>query len=174
MPQIEWARSSLRRCAPAVALLGAVFATLVPFHLGALGVSVPMPLLPMIVVFLYAVYAPTALPTWAVFCVGLVHDFLYGGALGVWASVYVALQFLVATQRDYFRGRVFHVIWLAFVLALVAVAPLLWIERSMLVGRFLSVWPLMGQFVATAIMYPAVAWVFFALRDNAMSEVTVK
>lgn len=171
MTAIDVLRSMLARCGPAAALLGAILLTVMPLQLSLLGLTLPMPLFPMIVVFLYAVYDPDAMPAWVVFTLGLFHDVIYGGALGVWASVYVGLQFLVMTQRDYFRGRVFHVLWLAFVLALLAVGPVFWLERSLIASRFLSPWPLLGQFALTAAVYPAVAWVFFALRDRALREV---
>ena len=164
-------RQMLRLSAPAIALLVSVLLTIAPLQLGILGVSFPMPILPLIIVFLYAVYDPSGLAPPITFAIGIVHDLLYGGAIGPWASVYIAIQFLVYSQREYLRGRVFHVIWLAFALALLVVAPLFWLERSMLAERFLSVWPLFSQFGMTILVYPAIAWIFFGLRDRATAEV---
>lgn len=164
-------RQILRLSAPAIALLVSVLLTIAPLQIGLLGLSVPMPVLPLIIVFLYAVYDPSGLAPAVTFSIGVIHDLLYGGAIGPWASVYIAIQFLVYSQREYLRGRVFHVIWLAFALALLVAAPLFWLERSMLAERFLSVWPLFSQFGATVLFYPAVAWGFFSLRDRAAAEV---
>ncbi|MEM6649616.1 MAG: rod shape-determining protein MreD [Pseudomonadota bacterium] len=122
------------------------------------------------IVFLYSVYEPNALSAPVVFALGLLHDLLYGGSFGLWASVYLAMQYLVYTQREYLNGRVGRVIWLAFALATLSVITLYWLEQSLLGGRWMPLMPLVTQTVLTILLYPAASFLFFSLKIRAAAQ----
>ncbi|WOI54116.1 rod shape-determining protein MreD [Parvularcula sp. LCG005] len=161
-------RRVLATSAPAVAMLAGIVLLVVPIRLGQ--GYIPTPLLPLIIVFLYSVYDPDALPAPVVFVLGLLHDLLYGGGFGVWASIYLSMKYLVHTQREYLNGRVRRVIWLAFAVASVTVGIVLWLEQSLLAGRWVALWPLVYQFFITIAVYPLASRTFFYLRRRAAGE----
>ena len=156
------ARSVLASVLPALALVLAVLLLLVPLRL--FQGYVPTPLLPFIVIFLYALYDPDALPAPVIFAAGLLQDLLYGGPLGVWPSVYLLSLYLVTGQRTYFLGRAPDVVWLGFGVVLLVAMLLLWAEMSILSGGWLPLWPAVYQFVITGALYPVGAYLFFYLR----------
>lgn len=158
-------RRAARAAAPAIALTLSILLLVVPLRLGQ--GFIPTPLVPLMIVFLHSVYQPEALPAPVVFAMGLLHDLLYGGGLGVWAAAYLSMQYMVFTQREYLRGRVRHVIWLAFGVAMVGVSALLWGLQSLLANAWLPLWPLLAQMVVTIAVYPLAATVFFTLRARA-------
>ena len=155
-------RAGLRTAAPALILLAGVVLLAVPLRLfqGA----VPTPILPLLVVFLYALYDPDALPVPVVFAAGLLHDLLAGAAFGPWASVYLLTLVLVSTQRTYFLGRARDVVWIGFAVTAALAMLALWAEMSLLKAAWLPVWPAAYQFLITVLLYPAAAYVFFWLR----------
>ena len=155
-------RAGLRAAAPAVAFLGGVILLAVPLRL--FQGFVPTPILPMLVVFLYALYDPEGLPTPVIFAGGLLQDLLFGAAIGPWASVYLLVAYLVTTQRTYFLGRARDVVWIGFAVAATCGMVLLWAEMSLLSRAWQPVLPAAYQLLVTVILYPACAWVFFWLR----------
>ncbi len=162
-------RQGVRAAAPAVAMLLGVLILVVPVRLGQ--GFIPTPLFPLAIVFLYAVYDQEALPAPVVFAIGIFHDLIYGGGVGVWAATYLALQYLVFTQSEYLQGRVRHVIWLAFAVAATMVGLLFWATESLLAGGWLPFWPLAFQWGVTMAVYPFIATAFFWLRSRAAMDV---
>ncbi|MBB4659534.1 hypothetical protein [Parvularcula dongshanensis] len=151
--------------APALVLLAAILLLSVPLRLFQ-GV-VPTPILPLAVVFLYGLYDPRSLPAPVVFAGGLLHDLLYGGPIGPWASVYLLGLVLISGQRTYFAGRVRDVVWAGFWVVLLVSMIVLWAEMSLLTGAWLPILPAAGQFAVTGLLYPLCAYAFFALRARA-------
>ena len=155
-------RSGLALAAPALALLAGVVLLSLPLRLfqGAL----PTPVLPLLVVFLYALYDPGALPAPVIFAGGLLHDLLTGAALGPWASVYLLVAVMIGAQRTYFLGRARDVVWVGFAGVSVAAMIVYWAEMSLLKGGFLPLRPAAYQFLVTVLSYPLAARAFFWLR----------
>ena len=162
MGELARLRAILSAVAPSVVLFVAVLLLVVPLRLfqGA----VPTPLLPLLIVFLYGLYDPEALPSPVIFAAGLLHDLLYGGAVGPFASIYLLVFFLVVGQRTYFLGRARDVVWIGCGVALLAALIVLWLEMSLLGGRWQPFWPAAYQFLITLLLYPLAAYAFFWLR----------
>ena len=159
---IERFRASLAAAAPSLILLLGVILLSVPLRL--FQGYVPTPILPLLIVFLYALYDPEGLPAPVIFAGGLLHDILYGAALGPWASVYLLTAVLVSTQRSYFLGRARDVVWIGFAVVALAAMLALWAEMSLLKGGWMPILPAAYQFLITVLLYPACAYVFFWLR----------
>ena len=156
------ARRGLAGAAPALLMLGGVILLSVPLRL-AQG-YLPTPILPLLIVFLYALYDPEALPAPVIFGAGLLHDLLFGAALGPWASVYLLVAVMVSSQRTYFLGRARDVVWIGCFVAFLAAMLVLWAEMSLLKGGWQPILPAAYQFLITVLLYPLAAYVFFWLR----------
>ncbi|MEM9234688.1 MAG: hypothetical protein AAGA69_10705 [Pseudomonadota bacterium] len=158
-------RRALRTAAPSIALFIAVILLVTPLRL--FQGYVPTPWVPMIIIFLYAVYEPEALPPAVVFAAGLFHDLLYGAGIGVWATVYLGLQYMVYSQHEYLDGRLPRVVWMAFAVAAFIAALVLYLLRSFLAGGFLPMGPLFYQLFITVAVYRLATMIFFYLRARA-------
>ena len=162
MPDLLRLRAGLAAAAPSVALLLAILLLAVPLRL--FQGFVPTPILSLLIVFLYGLYDPDALPPYVTFAAGLVLDLLTGTALGPWASVHLLVFYLVVSQRTYFLGRARDVVWIGCGVALIAAMLVLWLERAILSGGFPPLLPALYQFAITVALYPVAAYVFFWLR----------
>ena len=158
-------RRAIRAAGPSIALFLAVILLVTPLRL--FQGYVPTPWLPMIIIFLYAVYEPDALPPVVVFAAGVMHDLLYGAGIGVWASVYLGLQYMVYSQHEYLDGRLPRVVWAAFAVAATVAALALYLLRSFLAGGFLPMAPLFYQLFITVAVYRLATMLFFYLRARA-------
>lgn len=162
-------RQALAAIAPAVALLAAALALTLPVRL--FQGFVPMPWISAIIVYLYAVRDPDAMPAPLAFASGLLLDLLTGAAPGVWASVHLAILWLVRTQSDYLYGREGTVLWLTFGIMSFVVSILLYAEYCLLAGRWLQPAPVLWQWAVTVMAYPLASGVFEWLRRRAAREI---
>ncbi|ADM08283.1 hypothetical protein PB2503_01012 [Parvularcula bermudensis HTCC2503] len=154
----------LTAAAPGLILFSAVLLMITP--LKVFGHSVPLPLAPFIVIFLYAAYAPNALPAPITFAAGLLQDLLFASPLGLWATVFLSLHYAVLAQHDYLKGRLHRVIAVLFAMLVAAVGAILWGLSSLVFAEVLPVRPLAVQLLVTILMYPACAYVFLTVRRS--------
>ncbi|MGV6802513.1 MAG: rod shape-determining protein MreD [bacterium] len=154
----------------------------VPVFLGLIGVlllslpvrlfegHIPTPILPLIVIYFWSIYAPDYLPSWATFVIGLLQDLLLGGHPGVWAVVFLSTQYLILSQRDYFLGRDQFVVWIGFAMAAALAGIMLWLLISLLTGSWLVIMPLVWQILVTIAFYPLMAVIFSNLHQRVIVE----
>jgi rod shape-determining protein MreD len=153
----------------ASAMVGGLFAGIVPFACGVLGAVLanlpvsftsgllPPPLLALMPVYFWTLVRPDLMPPWAAFVLGLVQDLLSGMPPGVWAASFIAAYALVDRQRDSFAGLSGWAAILGFgVVALIAnVCAFLLVSFYFL--RIPPVTPALGLLVVTVVLYmPAV------------------
>jgi len=160
--------SVLKTAAPMLlGFLGVIFLAL-PLRLFE-GVA-PTPIIPLVVVFFWSIYAPAYMPSVSVFLIGLLQDLLTGGPLGLWAVVYLVTQFVVMSQRSYFLGREQKVVWLGFTLAAASASLMLWLVMSLMSGVLLPVGGLLAQMAATILIYPLFGVAFGELHRRVLVE----
>ncbi len=154
----------------------AVFPTLTLFILVLImamparaSLSVPAaPWLPILALFFWLLYRPTAVPAVAAFAFGLFHDILIGAPLGAHAIVYVVAHAAITTQRRFFAGKSFTIVWLGFAGVVIGAAALSWALGSLYHLTLLAPGDLGLQALATICVYPVFAWIF--LRCEASDE----
>jgi len=157
--------------------------SLAPFAMGILGVfllavpfrffsaTIPTPIIPLAVIFFWMIYDPEKLPASSVFIIGLFQDFLTGGIVGLWSTIYLIVQFVVLTQRSYFLGRELQVVMLGFSVVAVGAAMMDWLVMSLMSGYFLPIMPIMIQISATVCFYPLLGAGFKTIRRRVLVEV---
>ncbi|SNT72460.1 rod shape-determining protein MreD [Amphiplicatus metriothermophilus] len=151
-------------------LLGLLGVLLLALPLRLFYGGVPTPILPLVVVFFWSVYAPDFLPSPSIFAIGLLQDFLTGGPLGLWPAVYLFTQYIVLSQRSYFLGREQRVVWLGFAFAAAAASVILWLAMSLLSGVLLPIRGLAFQMATTALVYPVFSGAFSHLHRRVLVE----
>ena len=138
--------------AVAALLLGAV-----PLYLPGYGAVAPN--VALMVVFYWAIYRPDLFPTVLAFAIGLVQDALMGTPLGLNALVLLCMHGIVVTQRRFFQGKTFSVVWSAFFVVALAAAFFGWLLSMALAGTLIAPWPGIFAMMLTVALYPLATWV---------------
>ena len=129
-------------------------------HLRILEFSTVMPLLPLMAVYHWAVFRPRLLPAYAVFLIGILQDILTGAPVGVNALVFLLVYGAVLSQKRFFTGKSFLILWLGFSLIAAAASALNWLAISLLSATIVEIRTAVFQYLLTVGFFPAVAWVF--------------
>jgi rod shape-determining protein MreD len=135
-----------------------VIAGAVPYHIP--GLARVMPVLPLMAVYHWTVYRPDVMPPWAIFLVGLMHDALTGVPLGTSGLVLLMVYGVMLTQRDFFVGKSFAILWMGFALVAAGALILGWLAVSAFHVRLVGPAPAFYQYLLTVGTYPVLAWVF--------------
>jgi len=143
---------------PTLVCLFAVIAAVLPY--GSAG-SIPLaPLFPLAAIYFFVLTRPTLITPIAVFAIGIFHDLLSGGPLGLWALVYLASYGVGAGFRLLFIGRSAGAAWPGFLIIAAGAALVAWLFASIFYQTFVPFVPVFGQMMITAALYPIMAWVF--------------
>lgn len=164
-PRIDLA---LRRITPLLLTLALVILSQVPMQLPSV-----MPISPgfaVIAVYFWGLHQPDLIPAPAVFAVGIFQDILGGLPLGLNAFILLVLYGIVVSQRRYFFGKSFGVLWWGFATVAVVIGALEWAMMSVLSGTFLAVMPIVIEQLTTAALYPVVAYVFVLTHRSILRE----
>ena len=153
---------------PGLITLLLVFIGLVPLGIPHSGLVVPP--LALIAVHYWGIYRPDLLPGLAAFAIGLFHDVLSGGALGLYAFIFLVVRAVMASQRRFFLGKPFLVEWWGFMLVASAAFIAEWVLASLYVGAFVRPGPLAIQALLTISLYPVLTWFMIRLR-HAISRI---
>jgi rod shape-determining protein MreD len=132
-------------------LIGAV-----PLHVP--GFASVTPLLPMIGIYYWAIYRPDLMPVAAVFFIGLLFDALSGAPMGVNAAIFVIVHGIIDSQRRFFAGKSFMIVWLGFFLVSAGALLATWLLVSAFHGTLVKSDALMVQYVITLGCFPLLSW----------------
>lgn len=170
MKTSAWVRIdlALRRLTPLLITLGLVVVSQVPMQLPA-----AMPIAPafaLISVYFWALHHPDLIPAPAVFVIGLFQDILSGLPIGLHAFILLVVYGLVVSQRRYFFGKSFGVLWWGFATVAVVVGAMEWAAMSLLSVQFLPVLPVAVEQLTAAALYPVVAYVFVLTHRSILRE----
>ncbi len=132
-------------------LIGAV-----PLHVP--GFTSVTPLLPMIGIYYWAIYRPDLMPVAAVFIIGLLYDALSGTPMGVNAAIFVIVHGIIDSQRRFFAGKSFTIIWLGFLLVSAGALLTTWLLVSAFYGTLVTSEALIFQYVITLGCFPLLSW----------------
>ncbi len=155
-----WHRMDLlaRQLTPSMLTLALVIINVVPLHIP--GFSRVAPLLPLMAVYHWAIFRPRLLPAYAVFLIGLLQDILTGAPIGVNALVFLAVYGAVLSQKQFFIGKSFFILWLGFSLIAAGAAVINWLAISILSVTLVEPRTVFFQYLLTLGFFPAIAWVF--------------
>jgi|MDTC01.3.fsa_nt_gb rod shape-determining protein MreD len=147
-----------RQLTPSMLTLALVIINVVPLHIP--GFSRVVPLLPLMAIYHWAVFRPRLLPAYAVFLIGLLQDILTGAPIGVNALVFLAVYGAVLSQKQFFIGKSFFILWLGFSLIAAGAAIFYWLAISILNLTLVEPKTAFFQYLMTLGCFPVIAWVF--------------
>lgn len=164
MKRIVWQRldSFARNLVPLTLTVALVLFSVVPLHIPGYAAIVPM--LVLISVYYWAIHRPGLLPPLAVFAVGLAQDALSGAPFGLHAVVLLLAYGAVVSQRRFFLGKSFLVVWWGFMLVALGAALAAWVLASALAGAVIGPRAALFQYLVTLALYPIVIWVFLSAQ----------
>ncbi|ABS64090.1 rod shape-determining protein MreD [Parvibaculum lavamentivorans DS-1] len=159
---------------------GRIVMTVMPFAMGLacvllsfvpLGRIVGSPLtpaFPLMAIYYWAIVRPEMFPPLAVFTVGLIFDLLSGGAIGLWAFVYVVTYAVVISQRMLVMNAPFSVFWIGFLVAAAFAGALAWGVVSISHGMFVPLGPVSRHMAVTVAVFPIFAMLFGRIQARVL------
>lgn len=165
-PRIE---AGLRGVVPLTVTFTLVVLGATPLGLPALGPVMPM--LPLMSTFYWVIYRPDLTPYVGTFFVGLFQDTLAGTPLGFSALVLVAVHAVMASQRRFFQGKSFLVLWFGFAVLAVGAMLMSWVLASALFGTLVRPGPVLFQMLLTIALFPCLTWVFRLIQRELLRPV---
>jgi rod shape-determining protein MreD len=155
-----WHRMDLlaRQLTPSMFTLALVFINVIPLHIPEF--SRVTPLLPLIAIYHWAIFRPKLLPAYAVFLIGLFQDILTGTPIGVNALVFLIVYGAVLSQKRFFIGKSFLILWLGFSVIAAGASVISWATVSILNVALIEPKTVIFQYLMTLGFFPAIAWLF--------------
>lgn len=121
------------------------------------GYALVVPLFSLCAVYFWAINQPRSMPPVAIFVLGLLQDSLSGAPFGLHAVMLLLTYGMVVSQRSFFFGKSFGVMWWGFMLvALISVAAA-WLFASAVSWHVVRPGPAGFQFLLTLALYPLAA-----------------
>jgi rod shape-determining protein MreD len=144
-----------RGLVPLLCTLAIVVVSAVPTRLPML--SLIAPALSLIAVYYWTIYRPDLLNTFYILLLGALQDMLTGAPIGITSFVLLLTYLVVVSQRRFFHGKSFGVVWWGFMLVAFGGTVVTWIIHVLLAGQFID--PLGASFglLLTIMLYPPLA-----------------
>ena len=161
---MERTELQLRGLTPVTFTLLMVLASALPWHLPSFAPVTPA--FAAMAIYYWSIYRPDKLPYAATFCLGLLHDLLTGTPLGLTALVYLLVQAVLNSQRTFFHGKPFLVVWWGFSLVMPGMALVSWIIASLYFNAWVPPLPFVIQAVLTVLLYPLFSLALGALHRH--------
>lgn len=151
------------RCAmPVLFAFVLVLLAVVPMQVP--GFSTIAPSFLLMAVYYWGIYRPDVMPFFLVFGLGLFQDILTGGPPGLNAWVLLIAFGLVVSQRRFFIGKSFPVIWWGFMLLAAGAGSLTWVLTAILSDTVVAPLPGIFAFLMTIAVYPILTLAFAAIH----------
>jgi len=137
-----------------------VLAILSVIPLGIPGYAQVTPNFVLMSIYYWTIYRPDHLPYLVVFLVGLLVDLLTFGPPGVTPFALLIVRATVLSQRKFFVGKNFPILWWGFSIVTAAVTLIIWAIGALYSGRLLDPRSFAFQAVLTAAFYPVLSLAF--------------
>lgn len=145
---------------PFIITFSAVFLSFIPLHLE--NVESIKPMLVLGSIYYWTIYRPDLLPMLIIFVIGLFQDLLYGAPIGISAFIYLIISFLVGTQRRFFHGKTFGIVWWGFMISAILAVCLDWFIFSIIEQMILPFQSFIFKYLMSIASFPII-FVFMLL-----------
>ncbi|MDX1738908.1 MAG: rod shape-determining protein MreD, partial [Alphaproteobacteria bacterium] len=163
--QSIWAKldNIARSALPLLITIIAIFLGIIPLHLDNAEAIKPMFVLAC--VYYWTIYRPDLFPLLLVFVLGVFQDLLQDAPVGISSFVYLIISFLVGTQRRFFHGKTFGIVWWGFMICAVLAVMLSWLVFCMIAQSLLSPEPFVFRYLMSIAGFP-IAFVVLVLSHK--------
>jgi rod shape-determining protein MreD len=164
-----WQRldQTARNLLPFGTIVVAMLLTMVPLPLP--GYSSVTPPLVLICLFYWVVHRPDLLRPLVVFALGVLHDLISGTPLGVTPLYLILAYWLLITQRRFFLGHSFGMLWIGFSLVALGAAAVQWAVFALMSTHLLDARPVLVQALFGVALFPLPTYVLQRLHRAYLS-----
>lgn len=139
------------------------------FFLNTISFSFPLtdemrPFFVLLIIYFWSVYRPYFLNYMLVFGLGLFFDFILNFPIGLHSLLFLIVAWLVRRQRNFFLGQSYIVLWIGYLVTLSSVIFLEYIFFSALLKHFPDVYPIISNFLISAVLFPPVSYLMFLIH----------
>ena len=127
-----------------------ILATPVPLF----GLSLPEPVIPMVLAFAWPLIRPSILAPLALFVLGLLLDLLWYTPLGLWGLTLLCVYAAILLARNFLIGQETRVLFVWYTVASLGAFFLAYVIVSIAAGRAPSLLALLGQVVPPLLIFP--------------------
>jgi rod shape-determining protein MreD len=127
------------------------------------------PPLALMAVYYWAIHRPDLFRPGMAFLVGLLNDALHFLPLGLSALLFVAAHQFVFSQRRFFAGHSFYMMWWGFALTVLIVMFAEWTLLDLLRRQMIPLMPVFLQALLAIVIFPLPCWVLIRLQRTALS-----
>jgi rod shape-determining protein MreD len=120
-------------------------------------------------IYYWSIHRPDLFGPFLVFLFGLLQDALQGFPLGLSAFLFVATYQIVLSQRRYFSGQVFPMLWFGFALVMLLNFLAAWVLFWIVTGVRVAFLPPLFQAAFSIIVFPLPAWALIRLQRAFLS-----
>ena len=145
----------MKAALPALSVLFAVLATVVPWGLPADATFI-LPLVVVMMVFCWSALRGTVLPPYLAMLLGLLTDVMSGGPLGFWALMTLIAATAGARAPSLTDGQDLNRLWLVWGAVAGVVACFGWLLASLYFLRWIDWWPIAFGALASIALFPVV------------------
>lgn len=121
-------------------------------------------------VFYWSIYRPDLFRPMTVFALGLINDIVHFLPLGLSAFVFLSVHQLSYSNRRFFVGQVFYMLWTGFIVAALFSMLITWVVMSFYNGKLVPILPVIMQSLLTVALFPIPAWVLIKLQRIFLSR----
>lgn len=164
MKSIVWERLDFiaRIMVPTLASFCLVLVSVVPLRIPE--ASFVVPALALMSVYYWGLHRADLLPAPVIFVIGFMQDILSGGPLGIFTLTFLAVYGLCISQRRFFYGKSFLVVWWGFMIVAGGALLFEWALTSVFLEQIVSLRSIYFKYMMTIALYPLVAWLFARMQ----------
>jgi rod shape-determining protein MreD len=148
----------LRNMTPVLVTLCLVVLSVTPLRLPE--ISFVAPPLVLMSVYYWSLHRTDLFPAIGVFGIGLLYDILSGAPMGLNAFILLGVFGVCVSQRRFFYGKSFLVVWWGFMIVAGGALAAEWLLMSVVRETVISPQPAYFKYLLTIALYPPVAWLF--------------
>ena len=162
------ADNRIRSLTPFVTTLLMVFISALPWQIASFAPITPA--FTAISIYYWGVYQNLKLPYYSIFGLGMLLDLLTGIPLGLSALIYLLVKAILNSQRTFFMGKPFWIVWAGFAVVMLGVSLFGWVVSSLYFSAFVAPLPFVIQCVLTVLLYPVVSFFLSILNRNMLNK----
>lgn len=148
---------------PAMVAMAITIVLAVPLRIA--GLSLPEPVLPLVLAFAWPLIRPSLLGPLALFGLGLFLDFFWGGAAGLWPLALLATYGMVLVASRFMAGQATFVLFVLYVSSICLAFMVAHMVLALKTGNAASLVAVAGQLIPTLLLFPVADWLIQTFDD---------
>jgi rod shape-determining protein MreD len=147
------------------ALVAIAITILLAVPLRIMGLSLPEPVLPLVLAFAWPLIRPSILGPVVLFGLGLFLDLFWGGAAGLWPLALLVTYGFVLVASRFMAGQGTFVLFVLYVSSIFLAFVLAHMVLTLKTGNAASLVAVAGQMIPTLLLFPVADWLIQTFDD---------